>query len=93
MKCPICNQSFMSGLTPEHCPACGCPIGKINEFLKKNWRTEIKDKTKKAAIEFYKKQVRNAHGWFEVKPIGYKHYLYGRLRVDGVKKSIYLGRV
>jgi hypothetical protein len=91
MKCPICNQSFMPGLTPEHCPACGCPVKKIMDTL--GGQGQIKSKTHVKAVDFFKKHVRNAHGWFELKPIGYKHYLYGRLRVDGVKKSIYLGRV
>jgi hypothetical protein len=82
----------MRGLTPEHCPACGYPIKKINVFLQEHWRKEINAKTKMKAIDFYKKQVRSG-GWFEVKKIGRQNYLYGRMRQDYVKKSVYIGKV
>lgn len=90
MKCPICNQSFMSGLAPEHCPACGYPLKKLMDIIGGNG--EIRTKTHVKAIAFYKNFVRQG-GWFELKKIGHKNYLYGRLRVGKVKQSQYIGKI
>lgn len=84
--CPICEQSFTT--SPAHCPICGCPIQKLQAISQQtlNPTTIIK------AIDFYQTKI-PAGAWFELKKIGYKYYLYGRLRVGAIKKSQYIGRV
>lgn len=86
VTCPICGQSIPT--LPIHCPTCGCPIQKLQAVSQK----ELNPSTITKAIDFYQTKIR-AGAWFELKKIGYKYYLYGRLRVGVVKKSHYIGRV
>ena len=86
MKCPICGQSFTT--SPTHCPTCGYPIQKLQAVSQK----ELNPATITKAIHFYQTKIPTG-AWFELKKIGYKYYLYGRLRVGTVKKSEYIGRV
>jgi hypothetical protein len=82
MECPICKQQFM--ILPSSCAACGFPIEQAPS-------AKLNPKTKQKAIEFLP-TIRTG-GWFEVKAMGYKKYLYGRFRSGGMKKSKYLGRI
>ena len=82
MKCRVCGQ-VSAFVNISHCLTCGMPFD-----------LPCQQKTILNAQAFYKAHHERggARGWFELKTISGKQYLYARWKQDGITKSRYIGK-